>query len=147
MNPTSDQRRLDSAADPVLRLLKLWYVLGALMLLGVLTICLIPLKLPPSAANYNDKVMHVITFVLLTVWFGSLQKKYDRSGHLKLFVSILFYGIAIEVLQSFTAYRSSELADVAADLIGILIGAILLRLGLRSWPTFVENYILRLPYQ
>jgi VanZ family protein len=145
MNPTSDQVVSGSTDVPAPRLRALWLILGFLMLAGVLAICLVPLNLPPAAALYNDKVMHVLTFVLLTVWFGALQKQPGRGGQLKLVGALFFYAIAIEVLQSFTTYRSAEFADLVADLIGILLGGVLLRLGMSGWPGFIEKRILRLP--
>ncbi len=145
MNPTSDKAVPDSAAAPAIRLRTLWFVLGILMLACVLAICLVPLNLRPVAAVYNDKVMHVLTFVLLTVWFGALQTQRARSAQIKLVAALFFYAIAIEVLQSFTTYRSAEFADLVADLIGILLGGILLRLGMSGWPAFIEKHIFRLP--
>jgi VanZ family protein len=143
MNQTSDQAVADFADVPALRLRALWLILGFLMLAGILAICLVPLNLPTEAMTYNDKVMHALTFVLLTVWFGALQKPHGRSGQLKLVGALFFYAIAIEVLQSFTTYRSAEFADLVADLIGILLGGILLRLGMSGWPIFIEKRILR----
>jgi VanZ family protein len=36
-------------------------------------------------------------------------------------LSLLAFGILIEILQSFTGYREVSIADVVADLVGILL--------------------------
>ena len=126
-----------------MRLAKLWWALGALMLASVLAICLVPLHLPPSAELYNDKVMHVLTFVLLAVWFGALQSA-TLKKRLLLAVLLLAFGIIIEILQSFTAYRSAEFADFVADAGGVVLGLVLLQLGFARWPVFIETHVFRL---
>jgi VanZ family protein len=126
-----------------MRLRILWWVLGLLMLAFVLVLCLVPLNLPPSAPVYNDKVLHVFTFTVLAVWFGALQAA-TVNKRLLLAALLLFFGVMIEILQSFTAYRSAEFADFVADFGGVFLGLILLQLGLSRWPIFVETYIFRL---
>ena len=121
----------------------LWWSLGALLLIAVLFICLTPLRVSASALFYNAKLMHVLTFVLLTVWFGGLQRDQSLRGRVILLVALCAYGVLIEILQSQTAYRSAELADLLADLLGIVIGLGLLSAGLYRWPAWVERYLLR----
>jgi len=139
----------DPVAERVLRsrpvLRSLWLLAGVLMLGTVLAICLMPLSVPPSGPVYNDKVMHVLTFIILTVWFAPLTGATAGKRRVVLVLALTTYGILIEFLQSFTEYRSAEFADLVADVGGILLGVLLLKLGLHRWPAFVEHGILRLP--
>ena len=75
-----------------------------------------------------DKVVHagmyfVFTILLLKDLFRNIPLEIDKLTMLLL--SVLIYSIIIEVIQqSLTDYRSGELLDVAANLLGILFGAV-----------------------
>jgi len=126
-----------TATDLVYR--TVWLTLGFIMLAAVLTVCLVPLKAPPVAPVFNDKVLHVLTFVVLTVWFGAL---FTREHTKIVALGLLLFGVMIEALQSTTAYRSAELLDLVADAGGILIGWVLLRAGLQHWARWFEANLL-----
>jgi fucose 4-O-acetylase-like acetyltransferase len=130
-----------------MKLTWLWWSLGALLLIAVLFICLTPLGVPAAVLGYNDKLMHALTFVLLTVWFGGLQRDQSLRARVILLAALCTYGVLIEILQSQTAYRTAELADLLADLLGIVVGLGLLRAGFDSWPAWVERYVLRRRYK
>jgi hypothetical protein len=67
---------------------------------------------------YEDKVKHALSFWVLVLlgWRGGY-----RSA-LKLGLGLLGLGVAIELAQSLTPWRSAEAADVLADGAGIAIG-------------------------
>lgn len=115
--------------------ISLWF-LGVCLLAGVMTLCLIPLKMPPAAPEFNDKVLHLAIFALLAGWFGALVTDARRW---QLMLALMAYGLLIEVLQSFTAYRSAEWLDSLADGAGILLGWLLLRAGLVRWPQWLAR--------
>jgi len=121
-----------------LRLKPVWLTLGVMLLAAVLTVCLIPLKMPAATPVLNDKVLHVGTFVLLTAWFGAIAPGQSaRVG-----AGLLLYGVLIEVLQSFTAYRSAELLDLLADAAGIAAGLLILQTPIKRWPFWLESLLL-----
>jgi len=126
-----------------MRLRKLWWTLGVLMVAGVLAICLVPVNMHSALPAYNDKFMHAVTFVLLAVWFGGLQRA-TLNKRLLLAALLLSFGVFIEILQSFTVYRSAELADFVADAGGVFLGLVLLQLGFSRWPLFIETRVFRL---
>lgn len=77
----------------------------------------IPLEFPAMPAM-NDKIIHVVVF------FGFAMLM-DLSTTRKLFWlwkggPLIIYGIFIEVLQNMTEFRSFELADIFADMLGVL---------------------------
>jgi VanZ family protein len=83
----------------------------------------------------GDKILHILAyFTLSTVWFLALRKKMsDRYIKIAIILSLIFYGIILEVLQGgVTDYRTRDVFDVIANIIGILI-ALLLSRKFISW--------------
>jgi VanZ family protein len=79
-----------------------------------------PLKGPVLPSDKMDHIAAFIVFSILFYWAFRFEKMYR----------IILYGIAfgsfIEFIQSFIPYRSADLIDVAADLVGVLTGIILI---------------------
>lgn len=76
-----------------------------------------------------DKLQHAASFAFL-FGLGRLAR-FPSVRHLAL--GLLVLGAAIEVMQSFTATRTAEWADLLADAIGIAVGlGIAARLERRS---------------
>lgn len=89
------------------------------------------LALTPTASNFPttgwDKGNHVLAFTVLTI-LGC--RAYPNRVAVVLLGGILYGGL-IEVLQSFTVYRSADWGDLIADAIGVLVGRGLLAC---RWP-------------
>lgn len=102
-----------------LRYYKVWWLLSTLAIVSSTYLALMPS--PPGSldVSYGDKVQHVVGFFMLYCWFMQLLQ---RALHRRLVISLLLYGVLIEVLQGLTGYRAMEAADVLADLSGILLG-------------------------
>jgi len=84
---------------------------------------------------YIDKVVHFVFHAVGTVlgcYFLKEVSSRKRSLPQTLWLvvgSLLIYGIIIEVIQyAFTSWRSGDITDVLADLLGALAGAAALRL-------------------
>lgn len=106
-----------------------------LLFIAVLYSCVISVlffipspELPEIQVSSVDKIVHVlIYFMLINIWLLYVFKK--KNFHLEskwillLLLSVLFYGIIIEILQGlFTISRSADIFDVAANFIGSLLG-------------------------
>ncbi len=84
--------------------------------------------LPNTRLPGADKVIHaLIYFILANVWLLYLYLKKDFQLNTKwilaLLVSLLLYGIIVEIIQGlFTDNRSADIFDVAANLIGSVLG-------------------------
>ncbi len=65
----------------------------------------------------SDKSLHFLAFCTLAVLLDFAFPR-SRFGTIKI-LSLIGYGILIEFVQSFLPYRSAELADVFADMVGI----------------------------
>ena len=69
--------------------------------------------------EHADKVLHASAFFVLSFLLN--RSSSDISKRIRNMVSLLAFGILIEILQSFTGYREVSVGDVLADLIGILL--------------------------
>ncbi|MBK5212119.1 MAG: VanZ family protein [Flavobacteriaceae bacterium] len=87
-------------------------------------------KLDFSAA---DKIVHsTIYFILINLWMYYFYAKNGFPLNVKqimiLLFSILLYGIIIEILQGLlTVSRTADIFDVAANLLGTLLGIFFFR--------------------
>jgi VanZ family protein len=130
-----------------LRYMRRWQFASAFLLIFVLASTLIPaVWLWPSSRDLSawvigvDKWVHGITFVILAVWFAGL---YRPRSYWRIGVGLILFGLFIEGCQQLVAYRSAEIFDVAADIIGIVIGLVVARAGLGGWGLRVEGWFIR----
>jgi len=75
----------------------------------------------PISFNHLDKIEHAIAYATLSFFwllsFGTTKKK------INIIIGVcIAYGAVIEVLQSTTAYRTFDYADMIANAIGVLLG-------------------------
>jgi VanZ family protein len=116
-----------------------WWLGGGIVLLAVvLVLSLAPLSLVHEAPDVSDKVLHLLTYMILMLWFSGVIRAESRGW---LFAGLLVFGGVIEVLQSMTGYRSMELADLVANGTGLLLGWQLVRRGLSQWCNWVEQWL------
>jgi VanZ family protein len=111
---------VDSGVSPsTLKFIKIWYLLGGLLLLMVGTVSLMPVP----DVGVNDKVSHLATYFFLGGWFSLLAANRAALGWT--IAGLIAYGILLELLQSMTAYRYAEWGDVLANASGTLAGILL----------------------
>ncbi|MEO7937574.1 MAG: VanZ family protein [Burkholderiaceae bacterium] len=108
----------------MLSAVRFWRLALAALLVVVLALSLLPLG-PDAPTTGWDKTNHLLAFSTLAV-LGCLAYPGRTPTTL---LALLGYGALIEVLQSFTDYRSAEWADLLADALGLLVGWALLRLA------------------
>ena len=108
----------DNPRSP-LRLAAAWYAVGAVMLLGVAVVSLVP----APDIGVSDKLSHLVTYFLLAGWFSLLAINRTRLGWTV--IGLIAYGMLIELLQGITSYRYPEWGDVLANGIGVLAGILL----------------------
>ena len=75
----------------------------------------------PQAADslVNDKLIHALVFFGLSFLFD--RAYVGLNSLIYLVPALISYGLLIEVLQGFSGYRMFSLADLIADLVGILV--------------------------
>ena len=69
--------------------------------------------------EHADKVVHMIAFFILSFLLNRSSSNIEKR--IRNMLSLLAFGILIEVLQSLTGYRQVSVGDVLADLVGILL--------------------------
>lgn len=87
-------------------------------LIAITILATTPLECP-VVSGINDKANHILAFFVLGLLadFSFSENKFNLS----IFLPLLGYGVAIEVIQYFLPYRMFSMADVAADAIGLLL--------------------------
>jgi len=98
----------------------------ALLLAGgwLYAVAIIWLSLTPSPPQVDiesgDKLGHFLAYGLLMFWFGLLYRSWNaRIAYAAGWIAL---GVGLEFAQRATGYRSFELADMAADALGVLLG-------------------------
>jgi VanZ family protein len=78
---------------------------------------------PPQVDIANgDKLGHLLAYAGLMFWFCWLYRGWKiRSAYAVAWIAL---GIGLEFAQRATGYRSFELADMAANALGVLAGAL-----------------------
>jgi VanZ family protein len=130
-----------------LRYARRWQIAGILLLILVFAAMLMPaVWLFPTRREFAawfidvDKWVHGITFVILAVWFAG---QYRSRSYWKIGIGLIIFGLVIEGCQRLVTYRSAELFDVAADIVGIVIGLVIASAGLGGWSLRVEGWLVR----
>lgn len=121
-----------------------WRVAGVLLLIAVFVGTLVPAfwfrgDLSLQILIDSDKLAHFLTFLLLTVWFSG---QYSARSWWRIALGLLIFGIAIELCQRLTSYRSAEWLDLIADIVGIAVGLVIARAGAGGWSQRMEHWLL-----
>ena len=106
-----------------LRHLPLWLWLGRAAIAAVILLSLLPLPRLVHAPPGGDKIEHFATWLALMLWYGQLCA--DRRSLALRALGLLALGVAIELGQALTKYRSAEWLDLAADALGVGLGYLL----------------------
>ncbi len=120
-----------------LRLATLWLTVGWLLTILVLVNAVMPSP-GVDPGFLNDKQLHVLVFVALTLWFAGI---YERRNLGWLAVAMAVFGIVIELSQALVAARDASLGDWLADLAGIAIAVGLVLVGFDRWCELVERQL------
>ena len=75
---------------------------------------------PQIDVAYGDKLGHLLAYGLLMFWFCFLYR--HRYTRLAYGLGWIAMGIALEFAQRATGTRSFEIADMAANSLGVLLG-------------------------
>ncbi len=107
-------------------------VLWARLLLGIALVAvawgsLVPADRLPDASVVSDKVLHLVGYAVLG---GLAVAGQRRPSAWRAMALVLAFGFLMEVLQLTMGYRSFEVGDLVADVVGIATGAGLARLAL-----------------
>ena len=122
---------------PELRYRRFWMLSGVGIALLITLLSLMPNNQLPDV-KMSDKVEHLLAYVLLTFWFGSIVVRRD---YFWLVLSLLSFGALIEIAQGMMGWgRHGDLLDLRADAIGIALGLILALTPLGRWAIWLETF-------
>ena len=127
-----------SESTPPLKLVKAWYFIGAMLLLGIAVLSLIP----SPDIGVSDKLSHLVTYFFLSGWFSLLAVNRISLGWIV--IGLVGYGMLIELLQGMTAYRYPEWGDVLANGAGVLAGILVYFSPLPRLLRFVDARLARI---
>ena len=97
----------------------LWTLIGYGLVVLVVVFSLSPAPPIPVDFPWMDKGLHAMAYGVLMLWFTQLHPQ-SRYGWLA--GGFVMLGILLEVLQSYTGYRSGDYWDVAANSCGTALG-------------------------
>ena len=111
----------------------LWYMPAVLLTVGIAVISLWEAPhLPPPVMSLGDKVLHGLMYTVLAMaWMVPVAHFRPNRWPLYVYVclAVTAYGALMEVLQRYcTLTRSGEMADIYADLIGAILGVVIIAL-------------------
>ncbi|MDQ3774012.1 MAG: hypothetical protein M3461_06415 [Pseudomonadota bacterium] len=125
------------APDPRLR--RAWAVIGWALVFLTIVLSLRPSPVAFAAGNL-DKLMHVLTYATLTLWFIQLA---PAERWIRIALWFVGMGVAIEIAQDQTAYRYCSFADMVANATGIVIALLAARYGLSNLLAWCERSLAR----
>lgn len=102
-----------------MKLERLWLAGGWVCIALILYFSLMPMP-PEIDVEQGDKLGHFAAYGITTLWFAQLYTA--KSQRLWLAFWMVTLGIALEFAQGATGYRSFDVADMAADAVGVLLG-------------------------
>jgi len=114
--------RVEIQANPSRRVRRLWLAVGALLVVAICVLSLMPESAGEDATRPEgaDKVEHVLAYGLLMFWFAHLEP--EMRGRIRLAAGIAGIGIALECLQGLIGHREFSAADLAANGLGVAVG-------------------------
>tara|TARA_R110002072_G_scaffold534_2_gene3561 strand:- start:101996 stop:102349 length:354 start_codon:yes stop_codon:yes gene_type:complete len=92
-----------------------WFLISQLVLVAIICLIPIPEKATPDINNF-DKVIHLSVYIWLSWLAGHCLNSF------KTITLLIVYGLAIELIQPMTGYRSFEFYDILANSSGVLLG-------------------------
>jgi VanZ family protein len=98
-----------------------WLFWAAVLAVAVLSV--IPGETVPPVFRFWDKAQHALAFAVLAV--GGLLA-YGRNWR-ALLLALGAYGALIELVQTQLPWRFGDVADFAADVVGLAVGIVVFR--------------------
>ena len=105
------------------------------MVATVVVLSLIPMEV--DLGEDSDKVAHFFAYGSLSLWFGMIFS--GKGRQLGIAAGFAAMGATLEFLQGMTGYRSFEIADMAANAIGAVLGWGLAQTPLNNALAWVER--------
>ena len=121
-----------------LHLFRLWWFIGVGILSYIVYATLTPHP-PPMPGRFTDKVFHILGYFILAGWFVQLYKP-SRLRHYQA-LGFIGMGTALEFAQLWVNTRSFDLADIVANILGVVLAVLLLRGPLAMLLLYFEGIV------
>ncbi len=116
----------------MLQPIKNWWLDNRLLVALAVSVAIVVLSLVPptvmphTGITVSDKFLHSLAYmVLLWVWLLVYKDRKRLQTGIILILSLTIFGIILEVLQgALTTYRTPDVLDALADLVGLILGFI-----------------------
>lgn len=132
MKPENQPPELNSRARP------LWLALGWLLVLLVMVLSLAPVSIVVPV-DEGDKIGHVAAYAALMLWFANLFETLDRRSMFA--IGFVALGVVLEFVQGWTGYRTFDVADMAANAVGVVVGWVLAPPRLPNFLRRMEKFV------
>ena len=106
--------------DSGFRCFWLWVSIGWALIATVLFLSLTPSPPEPFTFTFADKIEHLFAYSVLMGWLGQLYVSMRQQ--ILLAVGFCLMGVALEFAQGWGGHRFFDVADMAANTLGILLG-------------------------
>lgn len=119
-----------------------WLAVGCALLVLVLYLSLTSAPIMIPDVQFGDKVGHYLAYFALVFWFSQL---YTRRCYIWVLASFITMGITVEFIQGQTDYRTFQIADIAANMLGALWAWLLVRSQFGDILLRLERTVLKAP--
>lgn len=119
-SPSSAWRGADESPGESMRGVMVWRILWAVASLAVAWTSLTPPDDLPSGFGLSDKVLHLLGYAVLGVLAVLSGLRWPWA-----LTTVVGFGLVMEAMQGLLGYRSFEWADLGADAIGAVAGAVI----------------------
>ncbi|MDH5302187.1 MAG: VanZ family protein [Gammaproteobacteria bacterium] len=99
--------------------LRWWLLLGSLLIGTIIFLSLTSQPLNTDAIEFGDKWGHLLAYGVLMSWFGLLTW---RQVQWRFALGFVVLGVTLEFIQGLTGYRQFDPLDVAANMLGVMLG-------------------------
>ncbi len=116
-----------------------WLSIGYMMVAFVIYSSLTTSPVTPGF-KLSDKLMHVIGYFGLMGWF--MQIYHDKKIQLWIALAFISMGVGLEFLQDMGGVRVFELNDMIANVFGVLLAYVLVKILCPDWLIRFEQIVL-----
>ena len=123
-----------------LKLQKFWLTIG-LGFIGLVVFLSLAPDLPDTGLQHGMKIGHILAYCWLMFWFAQVYP--TATARYRLAATFCAMGIALEYMQSMSAYRGFEYSDMLIDAFGVGLGFLLSYTRLQHLLARLETLLLR----
>ena len=129
---------MNKGINPALTYRAVWLAVGYMLVTLVLYLSLTgsPVTIDLEI-DYLDKIFHTLAYFTLMFWFAQIY--HDKKWRISLAVAFILMGVGLEYLQIFAPARYYELADMAANTAGVVIGLLLTLTPAKNILLYIES--------